>query len=180
MFKKYLKDLSHPESYVSITLGFLVVIVAGLLLYNYMTKSGKSQKSEETKTAETKMEETSVLPATYNVAKGDTLWSIADKYYHSGYNWVTLAQENNLFNPDDIEIGQALKIPQAETIRPVAENISAASTQIERSYTVVRGDNLWAIAVKEYGDGYAWTRIAKANNLVNPRVIHRGNVLLIP
>ena len=47
-------------------------------------------------------------------------------------------------------------------------------------YTVVRGDNLWTISVRAYGDGYQWVKIAKANKLVNPNVIHRGNKFIIP
>lgn len=48
------------------------------------------------------------------------------------------------------------------------------------TYNVVRGDNLWNIAVRAYGDGYRWTEIARANGLSNPRVIHAGNHFTIP
>jgi nucleoid-associated protein YgaU len=53
-------------------------------------------------------------------------------------------------------------------------------TTVVGSYTVVKGDSLWSIAVKAYGDGYKWVSIAKANKLDNPNVIHAGNVLVIP
>jgi nucleoid-associated protein YgaU len=39
---------------------------------------------------------------------------------------------------------------------------------------------LWTIAVRAYGDGYKWTEIAKANKLVNPNLIHPGNVFVLP
>lgn len=48
------------------------------------------------------------------------------------------------------------------------------------SYTVVKGDNLWNIAVRAYGDGYKWVEIAKLNNLANPDIIHPGNVFKLP
>lgn len=51
---------------------------------------------------------------------------------------------------------------------------------VGNTYTVVRGDNLWNISVRAYGTGFKWGEIAKANNLLNPRVIHAGNVLQIP
>ncbi|QQS38540.1 LysM peptidoglycan-binding domain-containing protein [Candidatus Woesebacteria bacterium] len=55
------------------------------------------------------------------------------------------------------------------------------SDKIEgETYTVVRGDNLWKIAERAYGDGYKWVDIAKANKLVNPSIIHAGNVFVIP
>jgi nucleoid-associated protein YgaU len=48
------------------------------------------------------------------------------------------------------------------------------------SYTVVHGDNLWDIAVRAYGDGFQWVKIAEANNLANPSLIHAGNHFVIP
>ncbi|MCL4338951.1 LysM peptidoglycan-binding domain-containing protein [Patescibacteria group bacterium] len=185
MWKKYLKQLSMPESYISITLGFLVVVVAGLLFYNYInrTRTGTSmQNSGNTTTGQQAAKEQKMdLPTTHAVAAGETLWSIAQKYYNSGYNWVTIARANNLANPDMIEEGQKLDLPKADTITPpAAGEVSSAGITPATSYTVVHGDDLWNIAVREYGDGFAWTKIAKANNLVNPNLIHAGNVLKLP
>ncbi|MBI3379569.1 LysM peptidoglycan-binding domain-containing protein [Candidatus Gottesmanbacteria bacterium] len=105
---------------------------------------------------------------------------MAEKYYNSGYNWVTIADANKLTNPDSIEAGLVLSLPKADTIQPPNENISAAATELPKTYTVVKGDYLWKIAVEQYGDGFAWVKIAKANNLVNPGLIHPGNVLSLP
>ena len=49
-----------------------------------------------------------------------------------------------------------------------------------RYYTVVRGDTLWGIAQKFYGNGSRYTEIARANNIANPDIIHVGQKLLIP
>lgn len=180
MFKKYLKQLSLPESYISITLGFLVVIVAGLLLYNYVTKNkGENQTSQE-KTFVEKQEEKATLPTTHTVTENETLWSIAEKYYASGYNWVSIAKENNLANPDKLMIGQALTIPNVEVIKLDTGTTLSTATGKTATVIVARGDSLWDIAVREYGDGYAWVKIAQANNLVNPDVIHAGNVFTLP
>ncbi len=182
MWKKYLKKLNFPESYVSITLGFLVIIVAGLLLYNNFTKAKKfeSELEQDTMMEETKQDISATLPLTHKVAENENLWTIAEHYYKSGYNWVVIAKENKLVNPDNIIVGQELTIPKAETIKPESEKILTAATAPTKTYTVVRGDNLWNIAVREYGDGFAWVKIAKANNLVNPNLIHAGNNLLLP
>ncbi len=181
MWKKYFKQLSLPESYISITLGFLVVIVGGLLLYNYFNKNKQGESSVKEVVSEEKAKEEKVgLPTTHTISEGETLWSIALKYYNSGYNWVTLAKENNLANSDVIAVGSVLNIPQAETIKPVEGVTSSTAVEPVKQYTVVKGDNLWNISVAQYGDGFAWTNIAKSNNLVNPNLIHPGNVLTLP
>lgn len=182
MWKKYLKNLNLPESFVSITLGFLVVIVAGLLIYNYFT-GGKQEKipPQEVVSEEKPQEKaTPPLPATHTVVANENLWVIAEKYYGSGYNWVTIVSENKLSNPNFIMVGQTLNIPRAEIIRPAGEKMLATAVEPEKIYTVVQGDNLWNIAVREYGDGFAWTRIAATNNLANPDLIYTGNVLRLP
>lgn len=179
MLKKYLKQLSLPESYVSITLGFLVVVVGGLLAFNYFSKSKVGKQPSDT-TAEQMQEEKLDLPTTHTVTNDETLWSIAEKFYKSGYNWVTIAKENKLSDPNSIQIGQVLNLPEAETIKPAAGEVSAISTEAPKTYTVVKGDYLWKIAVEQLGDGYAWVKIAQANHLVNPNLIHPGNVLTLP
>lgn len=49
-----------------------------------------------------------------------------------------------------------------------------------KTYTVKKGDTLWAIAKSYYGDGSKYTKIATANKLKNPNVIHVGQKLTIP
>lgn len=47
-------------------------------------------------------------------------------------------------------------------------------------YVVKKGDSLWKIAKSQYNDGYAWTKIAKENNLKNVGIIHVGQKLKMP
>jgi nucleoid-associated protein YgaU len=49
-----------------------------------------------------------------------------------------------------------------------------------RTYTVVSGDTLWAIAERFYGDGSKYQVIADASGVSNPDLIHPGQVLTIP
>ncbi len=62
---------------------------------------------------------------------------------------------------------------------PAAEEPAPAETV---TYTVVRGDCLWKIARKFYGDGKKWADIYNANASIikNPNLIYAGQVLLIP
>ncbi|MFZ5845650.1 MAG: LysM peptidoglycan-binding domain-containing protein [Patescibacteria group bacterium] len=181
MWKTIQKSLSSVDSFVSLILGLAVVLVVGMLVFNYISgRKGGIPKPEAEKAAQEKLQK---LPTEHIVASRETLWNIAEKYYQSGYNWVDIQKANNLANPDYIEVGQKLTIPDAKPI-VVSGQISATQTQAlkpkQESYKVVSGDNLWEIAEREYGDGFKWVNIAEANKLANPDLIHAGNILTLP
>ena len=52
----------------------------------------------------------------YSVQKGDTLWSISLSHYNNGYRWSDIYNSNRevISNPDLIEVGMKLKLPQME------------------------------------------------------------------
>jgi nucleoid-associated protein YgaU len=186
--KALLKKFRANEQTISMILGVLVVLVVGALVINYFrntrtTKETQQPTSKETSSQEfaqqtIKLEE---LPTVYTVKAGDNLWKIAKTIYGSGYNWVDIAKENHLENPNLVYVGQELKIPKAE---PIIPKISQPTKTLEPitgdTYTVVKGDNLWQIAVRAYGDGYQWVKIARENKLANPNLIHPGNIFKIP
>lgn len=181
-FKKLLKKLKDNESLISMILGILVVLVIGALVINYFrNRPSPAPQSEETLTEETSTsEEEKKLVDIYVVKQGDNLWKIAEEIYGSGYNWIDLAKENTLKNPNILIPGQELKVPKVEP-RLITKQQPKTLAPIEgETYMVVRGDNLWTIALRAYGDGYQWVKIARENNLVNPNLIHAGNVLKIP
>lgn len=204
-------DREEPlsESYISIGLGILVVVVVGILIYNFISQRGKTQPQPSPQTSEEAT--TAARPGvTYKVQSGDTLWSISEKSYGTGFNWTDIAKVNNLAEGDKLEEGQELTIPEVTPFAltsPGPEQVAMASpaasqlpatgepapalpqtspqtlapvTITGNSYTVVNGDTLWDIACRAYGDCYAWTRIAEANKLVNPDLIHPGNVFTLP
>ena len=47
-------------------------------------------------------------------------------------------------------------------------------------YTVIRGDSLFGIAQRFYGDGNTFPIIAQANGIADPDRIFPGQVLVIP
>ena len=76
-----------------------------------------------------------------------------------------------------VTAAQAAAAP-AEEPAPTEEPAPAEGT----TYTVVRGDCLWKIAKKLYGDGNRWIDIYNANASIikNPSLIYAGQVLIIP
>jgi nucleoid-associated protein YgaU len=188
--KAILKSIKINESSISMVLGALVIIIVSVLVVNYFKDRGRStlpflstEKEEITTTFQAK---------NYIVVRGENLWAIAEKQYGSGYNWVDIATENKIKNPDMIKAGQVLVLPSVEVRKPVVTekadtvktNVVAQNKVLEPisggTYSVVRGDNLWTIAVRAYGDGFKWTQIAKENKLVHPNLIHAGNLLVLP
>lgn len=168
-------------------LGILVVIIVGTLVVKYL-KSDRGTIPQELLTGTNSIER---LGKTHTVAKGENLWQISVKYYGDGFKWVDIATENKLANASVIEVGQELTIPDLEAenvettanveneekVTPAPEVANAITTA---TYEVAKGDSLWKIAVRAYGDGYKWVEIAKENKIVNPNIIFTGNVLVLP
>lgn len=71
-------------------------------------------------------------------------------------------------------INNGLGWVRAEDLMPISNSNQG------RYYTVVKGDTLWAIAQRFYGNGNRYPEIARANNISNPNIIHIGQKLLIP
>ena len=72
----------------------------------------------------------------------------------------------------------AQQAAQQAAATPAAPSPSA--TAAPQTYTVQRGDTLSAIAKRFYGHAGEYRRIAAANNIANPDLIHPGQQLVIP
>lgn len=71
----------------------------------------------------------------------------------------------------------------AAAVGPISKPKSSANTpKVGRTYTVKKGDSLWAIAKRYYGDGTKWPRIydANRNKIKKPDLIYPGQVFTIP
>ena len=68
---------------------------------------------------------------TYTVQAGDSLWSIAQRFYGNPFKWPDIyhANQSQIADPSVISIGQALTIPGSGTARAAANAASAAPAQ---------------------------------------------------
>lgn len=80
---------------------------------------------------------------------------------------------------DSVPTPPAAEEAPAETA-PADAAAEAPAAPEPRTYTVVSGDTLWAIAEKFYGDGNKYQKIADASGIPNPDLIQPGQVLTIP
>ena len=178
----FLSQIKWGESYTSLFLGAVVVVVALILVFSFL--KGKTDQTQQTTstsvTAEEQVVNGKIVPKTYTVKEGEDLWNIAQNLYGSGYNWVDLASENKLTNPSVIEVGAKLTVPNVKAKTPTGDEVAQVNSIKGTSYTVVTGDYLWDISLRAYGDGFKWIEIAKANSIVDPNIIHPGNVLKLP
>lgn len=183
--KNILKSLKINEGLISSIMGGVVVVIMAAMIFNYFKSINKNGKiTDESASNATQIDESipKELPATYKVKKGDDLWHISEKYYNSGYNYVEIAKTNKLVNPNVIEVGQDLIIPKVEVKIEAKTTVTKISIEGTK-YTTVKGDHLWSIAVRAYGDGYAWTKIYNANKKAigkNPNVLFSGVELNLP
>lgn len=173
---------------------------------------------------------------TYTIARGDTLFQIAERAFGNGklYNKIFEANSDVLPNSASVEIGNAILIPcldssgqvlheDAVALAPKREPDEAAVVQAAATgepvlaapisarpasdpddapkqpsdakvagmtesrtcgviHTVVRGDTLFKIAERAYGDGWKYKTIQQENRdvLPNSASIELGDQLLIP
>ncbi|WP_347980429.1 LysM peptidoglycan-binding domain-containing protein [Limosilactobacillus allomucosae] len=106
--------------------------------------------------------------ASYTVKAGDTLSAIAAKY---GTTYQALASANSISNPNDIYVGQVIKVSATAT---ATSSQTASSASSNGSYTVKSGDTLYGIAL---ANGLNWQTLAKQNGISDPNVIFVGQKL---
>lgn len=138
---------------------------------------------------------------TIEVKEGDTLSKLAAEHLGSGSKWKLLMEANKdqIASPEQLRVGMKLKIPAAAgTQAPAAANANPNFGLVRvarpeprkeekpqaqgKTYTVVSGDNLHAIAAKTLGDGNRWREIFEANKdkLDSPDSVVIGQKLKIP
>ena len=76
-----------------------------------------------------------------------------------------------------VQAVQSTDSTSSETTNTRTTPLNIATPQ---QYTIQRGDTLWSLCKKFYGDPLLYPKLAKANNIPNPDLIYDGNILIIP
>lgn len=143
------------DSLISLGLGALVVVVSGILIYNYFSgqapnllKNTQRANASPSSAQVAQQPESSpangaqnapaqsgtlALPVTHTVAAGESLWKLAEKYYGTGYEWRRIAEANKLNATARLSTGMQLQIPRAELISATATEKSPEPTQIAQA-----------------------------------------------
>ncbi len=98
----------------------------------------------------------------YIAEQGDTLYDIARRF---GTDVITLARYNGIADPDHIQVGQIIRIP--DEIMPDRVKI----------HIIRNGDTLYSLA-KKYNTTVG--KLASLNGIQDPDVIEAGAVLRLP
>jgi nucleoid-associated protein YgaU len=119
-------------------------------------------------------------PQKYTTKKGDTLSSIAKRFYGDGLKWKAIYDTNRelIPNPNFLPVGKEITIPPVDT----AEKLATLEHPARTTYIVQKGDTLMKIAEHHYGDPAKWTRIFEANKekISDKDTLLPGAVLVIP
>lgn len=116
-----------------------------------------------------------------NIQAGIDSFSYGERFGEPGDIYYSISvTEWKDYAPIELERSEDTKsknLDSKEKERPVDP------VPVPETYTVVKGDSLWAIAKRQYGDGNRWGSIYDANKDVigsNPNLIYPGQVLTIP
>ncbi len=114
-------DLRKNQNILNLILGGFIVILLGVLVFNFLNKPkgdlvpANQISANNTQTTEPKADVTKEnLPGQYTVKTGDTLYLVAQKYYGDGFLFNKIVEANKLTDPNLIEVGQTLTLPKVE------------------------------------------------------------------
>ena len=113
---------------------------------------------------------------TYTVRSGDTLSSIAERYYHnaSRWQWIYQANRSKIHNPNSIYVGERLTIPYSVpsgTASYTPRHAKAPATVLTSSASKLSGtlgcsglEALWEAAGGSHAEAFMAAEIAKAES----------------
>jgi nucleoid-associated protein YgaU len=130
---------------------------------------------------------------THTVASGDTLASISRMYFgDERYQGLLLDANPNISNPDRLNVGLRIVIPDVAETAPTPEaNVPRIDQNVPRdrgdapkdTYTIQAGDTLYSVAKALLGSGSRWSEIYELNKTLigtDPSAVKVGMILKLP
>jgi nucleoid-associated protein YgaU len=132
-----------------------------------------------------------VAGSTYEVKSGDTFSVISKAVYGSPNYWSKIAAANPGVSSNHLKIGQKIKIPPLDEVKPLdaapTKHTTPGGSSLVKDpsseYQVQAGDTLTKIASKLYGNGNRWEEIYKLNKTKigdSPTKLKIGMILKLP
>lgn len=188
------------DSLISLGLGALVVVISGILLYNFFSNTSQDLLKDISTSMQTSREEEQLANPSFapaEIVPTDTPIPLAQIQTEGQGELVVpvvsasavpsvlpsqeaVAAASPIVNtsPTTQVVENSPEPKQAETV--TNEMTSTFEGTVSDSYTVQAGDSLWKIAERFYGDGFKWREIAKANDISNPSKLEKGLALNVP
>lgn len=145
----------------------------------------KSAEAEEKPAAEERPAQASTPAGAgmpYVTQRGDNFWKLAKRFYSDARKWRLIQDANPQFK-GPLPTGVDIVIPQfaKATAEASAQPAQALAVEGPRQHVVEKGDTLWKLAQKYYGDANQWEFILKANpRIKDENVLEKGAVLVMP
>lgn len=161
------------------------VAIAGALVATAPQASAAVSLSAKTTTVAEQVHTAALVqhnqPATrtYTVRAGDTLSSIAQRFYGSPADWAWLYHVNSavVHNPDSIYVGQVLKIPadppanaahyapkHAKSSTTTTTTLTSSATKLAGTLSCTGLEALWEAAGGSHSEAFMAAEIAKAES----------------
>jgi len=95
---------------------------------------------------------------------------------------VRANQRYIMFNPNGVPVRARVQVTFNEfrNAELEAKEVKRETADYTKSYTILQGESLSAIANRVYGNPKLWRPIALANNVLNPKRLQPGARLVIP
>ncbi|MBR2883823.1 MAG: LysM peptidoglycan-binding domain-containing protein [Clostridia bacterium] len=152
---------------------YLIAKKCGVTLSSLLSANNATQNSALYVGDKIKIPDTNGDYTTHTVQKGETYWTISQKY---GVSLSSLLSYNGATNNSALNIGDKVKIPKGGTSS--GGNSSSTSPYVTyKTYSVQSGDTLWNIAIKH---GIPYAELLETNSLTQSSKIYTGMKLTIP
>lgn len=180
------------EETISIVFGIVLIIILLVSAYSFFSNRRNSPQitleAASTQSADLTQNGPYEPVQTYTVLEGESLSSIAKKLYGDIVYWPLISMENRIEDVNTIRAGEVLDLPGRDVLLDFTKKVKpgqiltgvSIEALTDKTYQVKKGDTLWHICERRYGDPRKYVDIAKINKIQNPNYIEVDWQLTLP